>query len=363
VFSRKSSLLLLCLLDLVGLLIVGLWPLTTHRRNEVNWLINGDGLQFATYGSILSSSSVSWPIAISPEFTIEFWLQPADVNASSTIIAFYEHGARHLSIRQAGRELVVLRGPTRIPNQTGPYIDIENVFRSNQPSLITITSSPDATLVYMNGDLVRQTSSFPLTRSDVSGSLVFANDPLQNDSWSGVLKGLALYEQLLSAENVGQHYRAWTEMSDPEVLRRGNPLAVYLFSERQGDFVRNQAGSGPDLKIPPDYFVLHASLLAPIWREFSNTPAFWRDVLINVAGFIPWGLLVCAFLIHSHTSARAAMLAVLTGFLLSLFIESLQSFLPTRDSSTTDVLTNTLGTLIGALSWNAFLTNVPPHKH
>jgi glycopeptide antibiotics resistance protein len=70
-------------------------------------------------------------------------------------------------------------------------------------------------------------------------------------------------------------------------------------------------------------------------------------VLINIVGFIPFGFLFCAYLSLAGRIKRPALVTILLGFTLSLTIESLQAFLPTRDSSTADVINNTLGTCFG----------------
>jgi glycopeptide antibiotics resistance protein len=75
------------------------------------------------------------------------------------------------------------------------------------------------------------------------------------------------------------------------------------------------------------------------------------DVAINVAGFIPFGFFCAGFLVKICRFKISAnyMITALLGFGLSLAIELMQVYLPTRDSSLTDVICNVLGTIMGLI--------------
>ncbi len=93
------------------------------------------------------------------------------------------------------------------------------------------------------------------------------------------------------------------------------------------------------------------TVLTPPWRVQRFDRLFWKDVVVNVLGFVPFGFAVYAWLrINCRRTPRSAIVAaVLLGGAISLAIELLQVYLPTRDSSLTDVTDNVLGTWIGAL--------------
>ena len=130
-------------------------------------------------------------------------------------------------------------------------------------------------------------------------------------------------------------------------------MALYLFKEGKGTVVHNQVEPSTDLLIPQRYFVLHSAFLVPPWKEFYPGWSYWKNIGINIAGFIPLGLFLCLYFTHILRMKQAVAASVVVGFLVSLTIEVSQAFLPTRDSGMTDIITNTLGTFLGAMLCSA----------
>lgn len=84
---------------------------------------------------------------------------------------------------------------------------------------------------------------------------------------------------------------------------------------------------------------------------FAGMPRYWTgfDLITNVLGYIPLGTLVI-FALYPHIRRTGAIaLAILFGVLLSGVMEATQTLLPNRVASNLDLLTNSLGTIIGAL--------------
>ena len=80
-------------------------------------------------------------------------------------------------------------------------------------------------------------------------------------------------------------------------------------------------------------------------------PKYWTgfDVGINLLGYAPLGFLLALAGLHRVRSAPLAIgFAVLGAGLLSLSMESLQGYLPSRVPSNVDLALNTLGALLGA---------------
>jgi hypothetical protein len=187
---------------------------------------------------------------------------------------------------------------------------------------------------------------------NLTGKLVIANSPVVDDSWTGTILGLAVYDGQLNSSQVEQHEQEWSRGQMLEFTKSENPVALYLFDEHEGRVAYNKLDSVTDLQIPTRYFVLHPRFLTPLWERFRfGWPgwSFWQDAILNIAGFIPVGLATLNCLSKMRALKHPALVVILAGFALSLSIECLQWFLPTRDSDMTDVMTNTLGTALGVV--------------
>ncbi len=113
------------------------------------------------------------------------------------------------------------------------------------------------------------------------------------------------------------------------------------------------------------------------WRDVVSSPfaflvAPWPratsgfDILINVLGYMPYGFLCVAAFYPRTRGAAAFALAVSSGALLSIALESAQNYLPTRFASNVDVLSNVAGAACGAAAAVAFtpwlLEHGPVHR-
>jgi VanZ family protein len=88
------------------------------------------------------------------------------------------------------------------------------------------------------------------------------------------------------------------------------------------------------------------------WAFLSSPlPKYWTgfDVATNVLGYMPLGFLLALSALRTGRTRYAVILVTLLAGVLSLTMESLQSYLPVRVSSNVDLAFNTLGAWLGAL--------------
>ena len=76
----------------------------------------------------------------------------------------------------------------------------------------------------------------------------------------------------------------------------------------------------------------------------------WFDLVVNVIGYVPLGGLSVLALYPRVRGVWAVLITSALGILLAVTLEALQSYLPSRVPSNLDLMTNSLGVIVGALS-------------
>jgi hypothetical protein len=338
---------------LIGMLIACFRPFNAPK-NAVSWVTGTHAIAFGRHGVLLSSDALTMPGSQdASSSSLELWIQPVSTRIEGSILGIYSaENPRQFSIYQERTDLSLSSAFVYAPVHTdGPPSFTRRVFTAGKPVFVTITSDEQGTNVYTDGALRITSPPFRITNRMLTGKLVLGTAAVEDNSWPGQLRGLAIYSRALSAEQVLEHYTSWTRNGRPDIGDTDGPLALYLFDEGTGSRLRSAVPGGSDLYVPERFFVPAKGFLLPPSLDD------WSDIVNNIIGFMPLGFTLCGTLMFvggasRRTSQRTWRPVILTAVIcgvLSLLIESLQYFLPTRDSSSTDVITNLLGGAIGAL--------------
>ena len=339
---------ILCFAAVLAVLAATLWPFNPFPRNGVTWL-EAAGLKFNTDSLVVSAAPLTAPESISDSYTLELYVRPSTVRGSHTILGFYcPDRPSQLLVRQYFDGLL-LTHDARIehdPTRTIKF-DVDHVFSRNKLVQIAISSGHTGTVVYVDGKLAERIPTFRISRDELFGEIVIGTSPITYHTWTGEMNGLAIYRRELRPVDALQHYKNSIDANGNVDLI--DALASYRFNEGAGNVVRNEVGSGPNLQIPGTFSIPHKQFLRSPASEFRFDSNYAADLISNIVGFVPLGIIVCAYLLWSQPNARAIMLTTIACGSLSLLIEILQFYVPRRGSGITDVLTNTLGAAIGAL--------------
>lgn len=353
-----------CLGVLAIILVAGLWPFHAPR-NQATWLAGQNGIRFGYHGTLVSAGKFSSGATANSSGSLELWVEPEIAAKKKTIITFdgSDHPGEAFSVLQDNDALEIRRH-----NVDGAGIvhtgvcSVGGVLHKGQSVLVAITLSERQTAVYANAVPAKTCAIAGSSTNNLSGTAVVANSDVVSNSWPGKILGLAIYQDKLNADETVLDYESWTRNGRPQLAEAKAPAALYLFDEHSGAIAHNQISAATDLQIPAHYLILHPMFLESPWREYRPRWSYWMDVGVNVAGFIPWGFCLAAFLYSIKGIARPAPAIVLLGFVVSFIIEVSQAWLPTRSSGCTDLITNTLGTALGLMLYRLPLTQKLLHK-
>jgi len=351
----------LSLMIVAGYFVVGLWPFDFHPTNRVSWLTGRPGLQFAPYGmayatgllSALHESGGSTPAAA--KFTVELWLeaQPEPASDVFDIMSIHNPQLPFDFVLGQWKQDFLLRATTRHPGQTGkiPEVGVDNALVAGMAQCFTVCGDGTGTDFYLDGTVAGHFPQFVLNGEALDGQLILGNNASGKNSWTGRLLGLAVYHRALNPAEIARHCMLWKQGHARQLTTTPGLTAFYLFDEAAGQLARDSSGNHRDVIIPAGFRPIQRDFLIPPWKDLSYYRPDYADIAVNILGFAPFGF--CFFLhrcrLQPGTWVANTLVVVLTGATVSLTIEIIQAWLPNRTSSTTDVLTNTAGTLLGVV--------------
>jgi VanZ like family/Concanavalin A-like lectin/glucanases superfamily len=341
----------LCAIATLAILFATLWPFNPFPANRVSWLSGKNGIAFGKAGVVVSKTPLQADDAqATSSRTLELFLRPATTEDSYTILSFYvPNNPARLRVRQWTTILLVARDVLDRRNRpVEQTLDIGRKFHQAELLLLTVVFTPNATLAYIDGQLAEKSTNFVINPQELSGQIIIGNSPFNYAPWSGEIRGLAIYSKQLTPAEISDHYNAWTAGQAPHPTDLAGAMAYYAFNEGTGRTIHNAVSTGPDLEVPEHFAVLHKPMLRSVLDEFDPSWGYVDDVVRNIAGFVPVGFIFCAYFLLGRSRLHAIFCATLAGGALSFVVEILQVYIPPRGSGVTDIITNTLGSVLGA---------------
>ena len=266
------------------------------------------------------------------------------------------------------------------------------VLRRDARASLVISYDGNTLRLYENGTIrkTRDVGALRFNAWEGFYPLVMGTDGHGNSQWRGTVYEIAVYDRVLAPEEVqgcnGADAPAaadpWTgerESNKTEADGRPSPtgrpksqaaedtrpVIQYVFAPENTyatGFSGGKAlavrdlgrGAAADLVVP-EYFVPYQRVYLGGQNDWMQYTSNWLDVAVNSLGFMPLGVLLMCWLTGRGMNAAAALcMAVSAGFVVSFGVEYLQAFLPSRDSSLRDLVTNGAGTLIGSIGYWGF---------
>ncbi len=249
--------------------------------------------------------------------------------------------------------IVFMNGNDYENKKQGKKIWADTADADSNEVFVTVTSGIGGTSVYLNGKFVKKQKDLILKvpEGDSKSRLIIGNSIYGKSSWEGRVRGLAFYRDVFSGHRAVLHYSEWMKDGNFRFAEKEKPWILYTFDEKTGMTAIDHGTGRNNLTIPKRMTVFKKAFLEASVEKLKTDNGFIWDFIINLLGFIPFGFIFSALLfrIRGKFPVYFILIAVCAGFLLSLSIESLQAWLPSRSSDAFDLILNTTGALFGSV--------------
>lgn len=353
--------MLVCTVCMVFILF---WPFDfTGPTNHVQWSTESPGIEFMGHGQVISPSSSKAlydSLVHGQGFAIEAWIQPYSNQHRllTRIISYSAEPTLHNFTLSQQKANLRIRLRTKRPHLKGakPLLIVRNVFPQPKPVHLVVSYDFKALKVFVDGSLRVNSPTLGghFNNWNPNYRLVLGNEATGDRPWSGKIAYVAIYDQVLDAQDVRLHYlnvKNWVTGAGKIPLTSKAPVVQYLLDEKKGSHIANTGtlSSSLSLEIPEKIETAKRPFLAPTPERRIKLDSYaGYEMLFNVFLFIPF-----AFLLHGLFSSRIngfwkpifAVIAV--GALTTISVEMLQHFSESRYSSQADIVTNLIGVVIG----------------
>ena len=365
-FSKyQENISLKCLVGLsvavlFGILFFGLWPKDFNFSNDVTWITEQPGIRFSGYGIAYTD-----PIKeLSKEddsgengFSVEIVLKPASYHEDGFNFILALHNGKdsnQLLVGQWHSWIIVMNGDDYNHRRRTKRIAVKLAEVSPTTRFVTITTGKHGTSIYLDGQLNRTKRDLTIKIPDGGKArLLLGNSVYGKASWKGDVYGVAFHRYTLTDQDVAMHFDNWVKHKNFLFAMKYKPFLIYSFDEKGGKRVLDHSGGNYDLEIPSRMQILDKKILSLTWEQLNFDSGFIQDIIINFAGFIPLGFVLIATFVKVGGSLKkyGILITLVSGLTISLVIEILQAWIPSRSSDFLDLLLNTLGTLLGVMSY------------
>ncbi|MGA8179277.1 MAG: VanZ family protein [Desulfobacterales bacterium] len=326
------------------------------------------GIRFGKYG-IAYTNSFFGSMGDTPTkpngFSIELALRPESYQEKGTsfILVLYNGKDRNqLLIWQYHSWIILMNGDDYDNKRRTKRISVNLGSQVSTTRLVTVTTGKEGTEVYLDGRFVSRRKDLILKiPNGRRNRLLVGNSVYGKQSWEGDVYGLAFYGYSLTAQDIKRHLNRWLQDKNFSFAKKDKPKALYFFDEKKGVRALDHAGGKYHLEIPLRMRIFKKKILSSEWSGFKFDRSANEDNILNLFGFMPFGFILAATLIKfgGTFEKHHFLITVLICFAVSLIIEVLQAWMPSRSSSMPDLIFNTLGALIGAIIFRFFI--VLPH--
>ena len=287
-------------------------------------------------------------------FSLEIALKPAKYHKNGFKFLFVIHNGddgKQLVVGQYRSSIIVMNGDDYDHKRRTKRIAVKLAENLSIPQFVTITTGKDGARIFLDGRLIQTQRDLTLKIPEGEDArFLLGNSVYGRHNWQGDVLGLAVYRHPLSEQDVEKHFKHWFTDGNFLFEKKYQPDMLYVFDEIKGKRVMDHAGGNIDFHIPSKMTILNKKILSLSRIPLTFSIEFFEDVMINLIGFIPFGFFLNAMFakVGNGFEKHGILITVILCFVISLFIEVFQAWIPSRSSDVLDLALNTMGGVLGA---------------